>query len=129
LAGSAIHGAETPHVLYSHTSGPPPGDGFVWGGGVPEYELLHSETFETPDVGVEYRNFTGWPTYFSAHYFDALENDLEQSGHIHREAWWGVAGSQDPELNLRFTETPAGGIETLSFDLAWATLLLPPRWT
>jgi hypothetical protein len=126
FAASSIQGADTPRVFYTHTSGPPPGDGFVWGNGDPEHDLPHGDTFETPDLSVKYGNFTGWPTYFNAYYFDALGNDLEQSGHIDRAAWWGTTGSQNPELNLRFTDTPTGGIESLSFSLAWATLLPPP---
>jgi hypothetical protein len=114
-----------PQAFYSHTSGPPPGDGFEWSVDSLTHELPAGQTFTTPDLGVTYGNFTHWSTFIDAGYLDANGVALQQSGYIDREAWWGSPGSTNPEVNLGFTATPAGGVETLAFDLVWAQLVQP----
>jgi hypothetical protein len=123
VAGSATVDATTPQAAYSHTSGPPPGDGFTWGDSGPDFqlhELPDGEMFVTPDLGMTYGNFTHWPTVFDVAYVD-----LAQSGHIFAESWWGTASLPNPEVNLGFTNTPTGGIHALSFDFVWALTLQP----
>ncbi len=105
-------------LFYSHTSGSPDGDGFIWDespqGGL--NNLSDGNQFDTPD-GVSYNNFTGNDTFFDDNY-QAAGN----APNINGDAWWGNPIDNDafPQANIHFFNSPFGGAQSLDFDFAWA---------
>jgi len=104
---------------YTHTSGAD-GDGFVWDFDFPPTglnDLPDGDTFITQDHSVNYGNFSGNPTFFDSNYLAA-----GNSSRIDGDAWWGNPTFGGNEIELGFFNTIDGGVNSVSFDLAWAIL-------
>lgn len=110
--------SQSQSFVYTHTSGVG-GDGFVWDVDDPPSGLNNlddGDSFYTPD-GVEYYNYSGNTSFFDDSYQVA-----GNSGRIDAEAWWmNPLDGGDGLLEFTFFDTEEGGIDTLSFDFAWAT--------
>lgn len=113
---SAARESPAQSAFYTFTSGPG-GDGFVWDYDEPPSglnDLPDGELFTTPD-DVELYNYTGNVTFFDDNYLAAGNSSV-----INGDAWWGNPLFGGGEVDLGFYNTENGGIQSLSFDFAWA---------
>ena len=109
-------------AFYTFTSGPPPGDGFVWDFDNPPSglnDLPDGDTFLAPDdLGNvnNFENFSGNTTFFDDSYQAVGNGSL-----IVQEAWWGNPHEEGIGIvDVSFINTPTGQVSSVSFAFAWA---------
>ena len=100
-------------AFYTMTSGPA-GDGFTWPAspGQGGNGLLDNDTFITPDIDVNFGNFSGNSSFFDSQYQVAAIGNL-----INGDAWWGNGNNV---IELGFINTLNEAVDTVSLDFAWS---------